>query len=38
MMQAVDNFIGPEILTLVVLLGTLIGVLLWGFFQHRPPE
>ncbi len=37
-MQGVDNFIGPQIQTLVVLLGVLFGVVLWGFFQRHPSE
>lgn len=32
---ATDSYIGPQILTLVVPLGTLFAVLLWGFFQRR---
>jgi hypothetical protein len=32
---ATDEFIGPQILTLVIPLGTLVVVLLWGFFQRR---
>jgi hypothetical protein len=32
---AVDSYIGPEVLTLVIPLGTLFAVLLWGFFQRR---
>jgi cbb3-type cytochrome oxidase subunit 3 len=38
MMQGVDIYIGPQIQTLVVLLGVFIGVVLWGFFQHRHSE
>ena len=37
-MQGIDNFIGPEVQTQVVLLGVLFGVVLWGFFQRRPSE
>ena len=32
---AADTWIGPQVLTLVVPLGTLFVVLLWGFFQRR---
>jgi hypothetical protein len=32
---ASDTWIGPEILTLAIPLGTLFAVLLWGFFQRR---
>jgi hypothetical protein len=32
---AADTWIGPQVLTLVVPLGTLFAVLLWGFFQRR---
>jgi hypothetical protein len=32
---AMDNYIGPQVLTLAVPLGTLFAVLLWGFFQRR---
>lgn len=38
MMQAVDNFIGPQVQTMVVLLGVLFAVVLWGFFQRHPSE
>lgn len=37
-MQAIDNFIGPQVETMVVLLGVLFGVILWGFFQRHPSE
>jgi hypothetical protein len=32
---ATDSYIGPQVLTLVVPLGTLFALLLWGFFQRR---
>jgi len=32
---AADTWIGPQVQTLVVPLGTLFVVLLWGFFQRR---
>ncbi len=32
---ATDEFIGPQVLTLAIPLGTLFVVLLWGFFQRR---
>jgi hypothetical protein len=32
---ATDSFIGPEVLTVAIPLGTLFVVLLWGFFQRR---
>jgi hypothetical protein len=32
---AADQFIGPQVLTLAIPLGTLFAVLLWGFFQRR---
>lgn len=38
MMLGVDSFIGPQVQTLVVLLGTLFGVLIWGFFQRKHSE
>ena len=38
MMQAVDLYIGSQVLTMVLLLGVLFGVLLWGFFQRHPSE
>jgi hypothetical protein len=38
MMQAVDIYIGSQVLTMVLLLGVLFGVLLWGFFQRHPSE
>jgi hypothetical protein len=34
----VDNFIGPQVETLVILLGTLFGVIIWGFFQSHHSE
>jgi hypothetical protein len=38
MIPGVDNYIGPQVQTMVVLLGVLFGVLLWGFFQRRPSK
>ncbi len=35
MTPASDMFIGPEVLTVAIPLGTLFVVLLWGFFQRR---
>jgi hypothetical protein len=35
MSLATDTWIGPEVLTLAIPLGTLFAVLLWGFFQRR---
>jgi hypothetical protein len=32
---ASDTFIGPEVLTVAIPLGTLFLVCLWGFFQRR---
>jgi hypothetical protein len=32
---ATDTFIGPEVLTVAIPLGTLFLVMLWGFFQRR---
>jgi hypothetical protein len=37
-MQAVDPFIGSQVLTMVLLLGVLVGVIVWGFFQRHPSE
>lgn len=37
-MLAVDNYIGAQVQTMVVLLGVLVAVLLWGFFQRHPSE
>jgi len=34
----VNNSIGPQVQTMVVLLGVLFGVLIWGFFQRHPSE
>lgn len=28
-----DNYIGPQVQTMVVLLGVLFGVCIWGYFQ-----
>lgn len=38
MMQGIDNYIGPEVQTMVVLLGVLFAVVIWGFFQRHPSE
>jgi hypothetical protein len=38
MMFGVDNYLGPQIESLVILLGTLFAVLIWGYFQRRRPE
>jgi hypothetical protein len=35
MMQAVDIYIGAQVQTMVVLLGVLIGIMVWGFFQRH---
>lgn len=32
---ASDAYIGPEVLTVAIPLGTLLLVILWGFFQRR---
>jgi hypothetical protein len=32
---ASDIFIGPQVLTVAIPLGTLFLVMLWGFFQRR---
>ena len=37
-MQGIDNYIGPEVQTMVVLLGVLFAVVIWGFFQRHPSE
>jgi hypothetical protein len=31
-----DTFIGGQVLTLAIPLGTLFLVCIWGFFQRRP--
>ena len=31
----VDSYIGPQVETMVILLGTLFVVVIWGFFQHH---
>jgi hypothetical protein len=38
MSLATDTWIGPEVLTLAIPLGTLFVVLLWGFFQRRSSQ
>lgn len=38
MMTGVDSFIGPQVETMVILLGTLFGVIIWGFFQRHRSE
>ena len=35
---ATDGYIGPQVLTLAIPLGTLFLVLLWGFFQRRSSQ
>lgn len=37
-MQAVDMYIGPEVQTMVVLLGVFFAVVIWGFFQRQHSE
>jgi hypothetical protein len=37
-MQGIDIYIGAQVQTMVVLLGVLLGVAIWGFFQRRPFE
>ena len=32
---ATDSYIGPEVLTVAIPLGSLLLVMLWGFFQRR---
>ncbi len=32
---ATDIFIGPQVLTVAIPLGTLFAVILWGFYQRR---
>jgi hypothetical protein len=32
---ATDIYIGPQVLTVAIPLGTLFAVILWGFFQRR---
>jgi hypothetical protein len=38
MMQGIDIYIGPQVQTMVVFFGVIIGVVLWGFFQRRRSE
>jgi hypothetical protein len=33
-----DIYIGPEVQTMVVLLGVLFAVCIWGYFQRHPSE
>jgi len=37
-MQAVDIYIGPQVQTMVVLLGVFCAVCVWGFFQRHHSE
>jgi hypothetical protein len=37
-MHSVDSYIGPQIETMAILLGTLFVVLIWGFFQRHQSE
>ncbi len=32
---ATDIYIGPQVLTVAIPLGTLFVIMLWGFFQRR---
>ncbi len=38
MMLGVDTYIGPQVQTLVVLLGVFFGVVIWGYFQRHHSE
>ncbi len=33
-----DMYLGPQVQTTLVLLGVLIAVLVWGFFQRHPSD
>lgn len=35
---ASDVWIGPQVLTLAIPLGTLFAIILWGFFQRRSSQ
>jgi hypothetical protein len=35
---ASDNYLGPEVLTFAIPLGTFCAVLLWAFFLRRPQQ
>ncbi len=37
-MLGADAYIGAQVQTMVVLLGVLFAVILWGFFQRNPSE
>ena len=37
-MTGVDSYIGPQVETLVILLGTLFAVAIWGIFQRHHSE
>jgi hypothetical protein len=37
-MQAVDIYIGPQVLTMVIPLGVFFGILLWVFFSRNSAE
>jgi hypothetical protein len=38
MKNMLDPFIGPEVQTMVVFLGVLFAVIIWGFFHRKPSE
>jgi hypothetical protein len=38
MMQAVDTFIGSQVLTTAIPLGVFFAVVLWVFFQRKSAE
>ncbi len=33
---AADHYVGSQVLTIAIPLGTLFLVMLWGFFQRNP--
>ncbi len=35
-MFGTNSFIGAQVLTFAIPIGTLFAVCLWGFFQRRP--
>jgi hypothetical protein len=34
--ETVDHYIGAQVQTMVVPLGVLFALIIWGFFQRRP--
>ncbi len=38
MIPGADNYVGPQVETMLILLGTFFAVVIWGFFQRHKSE